>query len=308
MSKKKKKKKRLPEPEPDLPFIDCHCHVPYKASSKSKLPPYDDQYDEFVEEGGLYMISCALDWTTLAPVREFKAAHNRVGYTLGWAPQNIVFMALEEYGLQWDRWLDALDTHSDYLGVGEIGLDFYHAKSLKQREKQLDVFDQLLTRTKDWGKPFILHVRNPDNRSKDRNNPDHPYNAEDAATKLVLETLEKHAIEPKRVMWHCFSGPEEYGPLLAKKGYYLSVPSSAWSRKKWRRQTKEVPVENLLTETDAYYQHPWRYGPYNTPANARYSIAAIAYSHGLDQREVAKTSVKNAIRFFNLEIEPPEMD
>ena len=67
--------------------------------------------------------------------------------------------------------------------------------------------------------------------------------------------------------------------------------------------SKNSPIEYLITETDAYYQHPYKRGPVNVPSNARYSISAIAHSHNLSQNEISEKTVENAIRFFDLRIE-----
>ena len=83
----------------------------------------------------------------------------------------------------------------------------------------------------------------------------------------------------------------------------LSVPSSAYSINKWRRVTKNTPLNSLLTETDSYYQHPYLRGPVNVPLNVKYSIAALAFSHNISQEEVSRITVENAINFFNLELE-----
>jgi len=61
-------------------------------------------------------------------------------------------------------------------------------------------------------------------------------------------------------------------------------------------------LESLVTETDSYYQHPFKRGPVNVPSNVRYSIAAIAYTHNVPQRLVSEKTVDNAIQFFNLKI------
>jgi len=103
-------------------------------------------------------------------------------------------------------------------------------------------------------------------------------------------------------MWHCFSGPEDYGRTLPNQGFILSVPSSAYGFNRWRRATKFTPLESLVTETDSYYQHPYKRGPINVPSNVRYSIAAIAYSHNTSQKLVSEKTVENAINFFNLKI------
>lgn len=81
------------------------------------------------------------------------------------------------------------------------------------------------------------------------------------------------------------------------------MPSSSYSFERWRRVSKNSPLKYLVTETDAYYQHSYKRGPVNVPSNARYSIAAIAYSHNLSQKEVSEKTIENSVRFFNLNIE-----
>ncbi len=59
----------------------------------------------------------------------------------------------------------------------------------------------------------------------------------------------------------------------------------------------------IISETDSYYQHPYKRGPINVPSNVRYAIAAIAYSHNVTQKLVSDRTVENAKRFFKLEFE-----
>ncbi|OLS30141.1 MAG: hypothetical protein HeimAB125_20390 [Candidatus Heimdallarchaeota archaeon AB_125] len=41
-------------------------------------------------------------------------------------------------------------------------------------------------------------------------------------------------------------------------------------------------------------------GAYNTPANVKYSVAAIAYVNEMKQQEVAEQVLENARRFFGI--------
>ena len=89
---------------------------------------------------------------------------------------------------------------------------------------------------------------------------------------------------------------------MPTQGFTLSVPSSAYGFERWRNVSKSSPLNSLVTETDSYYQHPYKRGPINVPSNVRYAISAIAFSHGLTQKEVSEITVENAIDFFNLKI------
>ncbi|MBY8988849.1 MAG: TatD family hydrolase, partial [Candidatus Lokiarchaeota archaeon] len=157
--------------------------------------------------------------------------------------------------------------------------------------------------TSGFNKPYVLHVRNAAEHEFDRDHPKHRYNKRDGATKEILNIIKEFNINPKLIMWHCFSGPDEYGTILPKQGYTLSVPSSAYGINKWCRVTKQSPLTALVTETDSYYQHPYLRGPINVPLNVKYSIAAIAFSHNASQQEVSRITIENAISFFNLELD-----
>ncbi len=295
-------KSRPPEPLLGLPFIDVHCHLPLDFAPGGVLPPPEDQYAEFFKLGGLYLISSTIDCKSLEIIREFVSHHEFMGFTCGWGPQTVTYTAPDVYVKEWALWHEYVTTHADdFLAVGEFGLDFHHAKKFAAREKQVQEFRKVLQIALDLKKPIVLHVRNAAANEIDPQNKDHPYNLPDGANKVILTTLAEFHVDPHIVMWHCFSGPAAYGAQLAKGGYWLSVPSSAWGMSKWARNTKEVPIDPLLTETDASFQHPWKSGPVNVPANVRYSIAAIAVTHQISQEEVASRTVQNAINFFHIE-------
>ncbi len=291
-----------PEPLPGLPFIDVHCHLPLDFAPGGTLPPPGAQYEEFLKLGGLYLISSAIDCNSLEIIRDFTARHEFMGFTCGWAPQTVTYTAPDKYAVEWTHWFNYVTTHpDDFIAIGEIGLDFHHGKKLAAREKQVQEFRKVLQVALDLKKPIVLHVRNPAANEIDQQNKDHPYNLPDGANRVLLAILTEFHVDPRNVMWHCFSGPAAYGPQLATEGYWLSVPSSAWGISKWARNTKDVPIDLLLTETDASFQHPWKSGPVNVPANVRYAIAAIATIHQIPQEEVARRTVQNAITFFHLE-------
>ena len=294
----------LPEPEEDLHFIDVHCHLPFpRPRSNDRLPPDNAQYNQYFEKGGLYLITSTIDLNTLKLSLNFINGKEHMGFTCGWAPQTVTYTPSQKYTKEWKEWSDYVHNNKDnYLAIGEIGLDFHHAIELNKREKQVGELEKIFELTRDLNKPYVLHVRNAAQHEIDKQHPDHHFNKSDGATKEMLRILEKYQIKPEKVMWHCFSGPEIYGSLLSQQGYYLSVPSSAFSNKKWRKFTTNATLESLLTETDSYYQHPYLRGPVNVPSNVKYSIAAIAFAQGISQKEVSDQTVKNAINFFDLKL------
>jgi TatD DNase family protein len=301
-------KKNIPEPESNLNFIDVHCHLPFPRPKKNdKLPPDDEQYKNYFEKGGVYLITSTVDLNTLNMTLDFlKNNKTNFGFTCGWAPQTVTYTPKRKYKKNWAKWKEYVENNQDeFLAIGEIGLDFHHAKTLEKRNKQISELKKIFELTKDFKKPYVLHVRNAAKHEFDRDHPKHRFNNEDGATKEVLNLIDEFNIKPHRVMFHCFSGPKPYGRILPEKGFILSVPSSAYGFQRWRENTKHSPLELLVTETDSYYQHPYKRGPYNVPANVRYSIAAIAHTHEVSQKVVSEQTIQNAICFFDLDVKVP---
>ena len=296
---------KIPEPENNLNFIDVHCHLPFPRPKNDQLPTDQEQYLNYFKLGGQFLITSTIDMHTLELTLSFmKKFDKNFGFTCGWAPQTVTYTPENKYNLEWVKWINFIQNNSDkYLGIGEIGLDFHHAKTLEKRNKQVEEFRKIIDLTRDLNKPYILHVRNAAEHEFDRQHPKHRFNKKDGANKEILNILKEYNIQSNRVMWHCFSGPVEYGRSLPNQGYMLSVPSSAYGFERWRKVSKFSPLESLVTETDSYYQHPFKRGPLNVPSNVRYSIAAIAYSHNVSQELVSEKTIENAIRFFDLKIE-----
>ena len=285
------------QPENDLPLVDCHAHFPDKEPYRKPTHSYESQYEFFFKKhNGQFIISSSSDYD-YEYMLPFVQSHDNMYLTLGCIKPSERY-PLDEVMGEYERFLEIAENKKEtYVGIGEVGLDFHHGKSLKVRKQQIEHFQKLINETKHLDKPYVL---NATQRDIDQKNPDHEYNQRDFINKTVVGILEEEQISPERVMWHCFSGPAEWGPKLAKKGFYISVPSSAYGFNRWRRNIKGVPLDRLLTETDACMQHPYRMGAYNTPANVKYSVATIAYVTEMEQQEVAEIVLENAKKFFGI--------
>src|SRR6056297_1861983 len=61
-NKKNRKKGKVPfEPEEGIPFVDVHCHIPWKKRRKGFIEP-EVIYQKFKESYGKFMITSAIDW------------------------------------------------------------------------------------------------------------------------------------------------------------------------------------------------------------------------------------------------------
>ena len=119
-----------------------------------------------------------------------KNLSKNFGFTCGWAPQTVTYTSKEKYKSEWKKWVEFIQSNQEkYLAIGEIGLDFHHAKTLEKRTKQIEVFKEILEFTRDFGKPYVLHVRNAAQHEFDNQHPKHRFNKIDGVNKEILNIL-----------------------------------------------------------------------------------------------------------------------
>ena len=137
---------------------------------------------------------------------------------------------------------EELATFEDLLSrrhqsfIGEIGLD-YAPKRLDQAPKglQLAVLKQILLAIKGLDRPAILSVHTVRSASD------------------FLDLLDQVDLDGgvHRVILHRFNGTSDELTRHIRRGGYLSVHPSYFTRKKGRAYLRQVPADRLLLETDA---------------------------------------------------------
>jgi len=195
-------------------------------------------------------------------------------------PEVFAILGIHPHEASDDHDLDALRdllAHPRAVAVGETGLDFFRDYAPHDRQRAL--FRQLLELAGELGKPVVIHNR--------------------AADEAVLEEL---ASFDGTVVLHCFSYPLAL-PAALERGYYVSFAGNATYKNAsdLRLAATQVPLERLLTETDAPYlsPEPLRGRP-NEPAHVVHTLAALARTRGDDPEELAAQVDKNAARAFGL--------
>ncbi|MBY9009312.1 MAG: TatD family hydrolase, partial [Candidatus Lokiarchaeota archaeon] len=193
------KKINMPEPEENLKIIDVHCHLPFPRPKKNdRLPSDEQQYRDFLNNGGVYLVTSSIDNSTLELILNFIKEKEKIGFTCGWAPQTVTYSSKSQYGIEWKKWIEFIQGNQEkYLAIGEIGLDYHHAKILEKREKQITELKKIFELTSGFNKPYVLHVRNAAEHEFDRDHPKHRYNKRDGATKEILTIVKEFNINPK---------------------------------------------------------------------------------------------------------------
>ncbi|MBU2576739.1 MAG: TatD family hydrolase [Nanoarchaeota archaeon] len=214
------------------------------------------------------------------PAQMASAEADRVGKfdvdeELAWIEENAdKCVAIGEIGLDYNSYSrPARNSVPSELGTSPEVPD----SSGKMREKQKEVFRKVLKLAKKIDKPVVIHSRKAE---------------EDAID--ILEELKM-----KAVIMHCFNGKKSLIKRGVDNGWFFSVPPVIARLEHFKMLVEMVPLEQLLTETDAPYLSPVA-GERNESANVVVTIGEIAKIKGLGEDEVAEQIFNNVKNLFNL--------
>jgi len=115
----------------------------------------------------------------------------------------------------------------------------------------------------------------------------------------ILKSHKKHL--NSGVLLHCYSGSAESVKEFSKlfDCYFSFGGAITFKNAKKDDIIKAVPLDRILTETDAPYLSPEPLrGRLNRPANVKYVAEKIALTLGKEVEETAKIIKENTLRLF----------
>lgn len=182
-----------------------------------------------------------------------------------------------------DSLIDKIKKYSEnkkIVGIGEIGLDYYWDKSFN--ELQQEVFIKQIKLANELNFPISIHDREAHKDTYD-----------------ILKEYNKNS----QIIMHCFSGSVEFAKECVKEGWYIALGGVVTFKNaiKMKEVAKNIPIENLLLETDAPYLTPVPYrGKTNQSAYVKYVAEEIAKLRDTSFEEIDKITTQNAERVFNI--------
>ena len=188
----------------------------------------------------------------------------------------------EDYALRLARVRHWLDASAAFIGIGEIGLDYYWDASF--RNEQRVVFKEQLRWAAERGWPVVIHSRN----------------AFDDLCDVMSECCGRM---PLRGIFHSFSGTaEEARRLLAFEGFYLGINGIVTFKKSSLPEAlREVPLSRIVLETDSPYLAPVPFrGRRNESAYLPHILIKVAGIYGVPPEEAAAQATANAEAVFGL--------
>jgi TatD DNase family protein len=208
----------------------------------------------------------------------FAEQHDWIYATVGIHPHDAA-TATEEHYAQ----LETLARHPKVLAWGEMGLDYYYDHS--PREVQQQVFRRQLELARAAKQPIVIHCRD----------------AWDDCLRILKEDWASSGLGG---IFHCFTAGAAEARRGLDMGFLVSFAGNVTYSKAQpiRDVAREIPLENLLTETDSPFLPPQgRRGKRNEPAFVVEVAQALGNVRNLAPETVASATAANFRRFFRLD-------
>lgn len=242
--------------------VDSHCHIDFDRFDEDR-----DQVIRRASEKLEFFVNAGRGPESNAETVRLSEEHNVIVPNLGLHP------TYTDYFDDMEEVKEQIRRH-DPPAIGEIGLDHHHIEDEKMRERQEDVFREMLELAEQLGKPVVVHSRDAEKRS--------------------FEVLQEY--ELPGVMLHCFNGTVELAEKAVREGMKVGVTTQALYSARVQDIAERVPLENMLLETDS----PFLYrGDRNEPVNVVESAEKISKLKETDVSEVVSQTTKNAEELFS---------
>lgn len=271
-----------------MKIVDTHTHLDGEE--------FDDDRAEVMmraKEAGVGMVFLpAIDVKTSEAV--LKLSHEYPGYAypmIGLHPEEVKADWKEQLGkikTILDAHLTAVDGlngikyKSDYIAIGEIGLDFYWSREFEK--EQLEAFEKQVEWSCETGLPLMIHCRKAQNE--------------------MLHILRKWKDKLPGGVFHCFTGnQQEAKELLEYDNFVLGIGGVSTFKSSHLREDlpAAVPLERIVLETDSPYMAPVPYrGKRNESAFVVQVMKTLATAYGVSEEEVAKVTNQNVERVFGV--------
>ena len=230
-----------------------------------------------------------------------------------------------------------LAAHPKALAIGEIGLDFYYGTD--DRDEQQELFRKQIRLANELRMPIMIHSRDANQLTMDILTEEGAFSDERKswfqgrpAPGTLSETAFAHdmkipgeysitdvncfagelaaggnvitrLVPDARVQMHCYSGSPEMAEEYVKMGATISLggPITFKNGKKAAEVARRIPIEFLLSETDAPYMapEPLRGRP-NKPHYVEHVVRRMAMIKGISYEDASRILTENGRRFFSV--------
>lgn len=249
-------------------FIDTHCHV---------FKEYYDNIDEVINEmkDNIIIVS-GYSSSSNREVIELVNKYPNVYGTIGLHPEEVNNISETDFDF-----IIKNINNKKIVGIGEIGLDYHYISDNKDLQK--DVFIKQLNIARMYNKTVAIHSRD--------------------AINDTLNIIKEY--KDLKIVMHCYSSSLEVAKELVKMNVKLGIGGVVTFKNgiKLKEVVENIPLDNLLLETDSPYMSPEPLrGKKNKPYNCYIIAEKIAEIKNISLEDVLNVTTSNAINQFDLKI------
>ena len=170
---------------------------------------------------------------------------------------------------------------SDFIAVGEIGLDYYWSREFEH--EQLEAFEEQVKWAIETRLPLMIHCRKAQNE--------------------MVHLLRQYQKDLPGGVFHCFTGNQkEAEELLSFDNFVLGIGGVSTFKSSHLREDLPavVPMNRIVLETDSPYMAPVPFrGKRNESAFVVEVLKTLAKAYGVSEEEFAEQTNKNVESVFH---------
>ncbi len=246
---------------------DSHCHLDFKNFDKDR----EEVMQRARDLGVTIMINSGIDYSTNRKSLALAKKYDFIYATLGFNPNSVEGMSTTDIQAVLNQ---IKENAGEAVGIGEAGLDYCRCKNAADREKQAQVFSQVIELAGSLDMPLVIHSRDAEQKSLE-----------------MVSGL-------KKVVFHCYGGSLPTMKQAVDMGFYISLATVICKSVSHQILARNIPLDHLLVETDSPFLSP-RHGR-NEPSNVLDSVKLIARIRGVEPSVIAQATRENARRVFSL--------
>lgn len=253
-------------------LTDTHTHLYSEAFEEDR----EAMIKRALEKGISRFFIPAIDSTHIPAMYELeKKFPEKVFLMMGLHPTSVK----ENFREELDR-VEEEFSKRDFYAVGEIGIDLYWDKNFLQQQQL--AFKQQIQLAKRKKLPIVIHCRDAFNE--------------------VFEVLESEKGEDLFGIFHCFTGDLAQAKKAISYNMKLGIGGVVTFKNGGiDKFLKEIPLENIVLETDAPYLAP---APFRGKRNESSYLSEIAQKvaeiYGRDLEEIAAVTTHNSEDIFGV--------
>ena len=193
----------------------------------------------------------------------------------GLHPTHVKDNYMEEFEL-----VSKLVSERKFYAIGEIGIDLYWDKSFLQQQQ--DVFKKQIDLAAKFKLPIVIHSRDAFNE--------------------IFEILEEKRSNHLYGIFHCFTGTIEQAKRAISLNMKLGIGGVVtFKNGKIDKFLNEIPLSNIVLETDAPYLAPVPYrGKRNESGYLTHIVDKLVAIYDLSPKEIAKITTQNSKNVFGI--------